>query len=112
MADSRGRRRSDGSAGPVFDASLTMIQAAILGAGVALAPPAMFARDIVQERLVQPFPDDVGHRRLLACHAEVSAARACHDGLQGLAAWRGGGRLDRKSLTGFSDVCGSSSNGT
>ncbi len=41
--------------GPVFDASLTMIQAAIQGEGVALAPPLMFARDIADGRLVQPF---------------------------------------------------------
>jgi len=41
--------------GPVFDASLTMVQAALTGEGVALAPPAMFARDLAEGRLVQPF---------------------------------------------------------
>jgi LysR family transcriptional regulator of beta-lactamase len=41
--------------GPVFDASLTMVQAALQGEGVALAPPAMFARDLGEGRLVQPF---------------------------------------------------------
>lgn len=41
--------------GPVFDASLTMVQAALAGEGVALAPPAMFMRDIGEGRLVQPF---------------------------------------------------------
>jgi LysR family transcriptional regulator of beta-lactamase len=41
--------------GPVFDASLTMVQAAIAGEGVALAPPAMFSRDIAEGRLIQPF---------------------------------------------------------
>jgi LysR family transcriptional regulator of beta-lactamase len=43
--------------GAVFDASLTMVQAAIQGEGVALAPPVMFARDLDEERLVLPFPD-------------------------------------------------------
>lgn len=42
--------------GPVFDASLTMVQAALQGEGVALAPPAMFERDLADGRLVQPFP--------------------------------------------------------
>lgn len=41
--------------GPVFDASLTMVQAALQGEGVALAPPLMFARDLAEGRLVQPF---------------------------------------------------------
>lgn len=41
--------------GPVFDASLTMVQAALAGEGVALAPPSMFARDLADGRLIQPF---------------------------------------------------------
>lgn len=41
--------------GPVFDASLTMVLAALAGEGVALAPPAMFTREIGEGRLVQPF---------------------------------------------------------
>lgn len=41
--------------GAVFDASLTMAQAALAGEGVALAPPSMFARDLDAGRLVQPF---------------------------------------------------------
>lgn len=45
--------------GPVFDASLTMVQAAIQGEGVALAPPSMFARDLAEGRLVRPFPIEV-----------------------------------------------------
>lgn len=45
--------------GPVFDASLTMVQAAIQGEGIALAPPAMFARDVAEGRLVQPFASSV-----------------------------------------------------
>ncbi|MET0518673.1 MAG: LysR family transcriptional regulator [Burkholderiaceae bacterium] len=42
--------------GPVFDASALMVQAALRGEGVALAPPAMFARELDEGRLVQPFP--------------------------------------------------------
>lgn len=45
--------------GPVFDASLTMVQAALGGEGIALAPPAMFGRDIDENRLVQPFAANV-----------------------------------------------------
>ena len=45
--------------GPVFDASLTMIQAALQGEGVALAPPAMFPRELAEGRLVQPFATTV-----------------------------------------------------
>lgn len=41
--------------GPLFDSSWIMVQAAILGEGVALAPPSMFAREIADGRIVQPF---------------------------------------------------------
>jgi LysR family transcriptional regulator of beta-lactamase len=41
--------------GPVFDSSLTMVEAALGGLGVALAPPAMFRRQIEDGSLVQPF---------------------------------------------------------
>lgn len=41
--------------GPVFDSSAIMVAAAAGGPGVALAPAAMFARDLTAERLVQPF---------------------------------------------------------
>lgn len=41
--------------GPLFDSSLVMVQAAMLGEGVALAPPTMFAREIDSGRLVRPF---------------------------------------------------------
>jgi LysR family transcriptional regulator of beta-lactamase len=41
--------------GPVFDASALMVQAALRGEGVALAPPCMFARELRAGRLVQPF---------------------------------------------------------
>lgn len=41
--------------GPVFDSSWVMVEAAMQGEGVALAPPALFARDLEQGRLVRPF---------------------------------------------------------
>lgn len=45
--------------GPMFDASTLMIQAAVLGEGVALAPSSMFQRDLNLGTLVQPFPLEV-----------------------------------------------------
>lgn len=45
--------------GPVFDSSWVMVEAAMQGVGVALAPPALFARDLEQGRLVRPFPEEV-----------------------------------------------------
>lgn len=41
--------------GPLFDASTLMVQAALAGQGVALAPPAMFTQELQQGRLVRPF---------------------------------------------------------
>ncbi|HVT51586.1 MAG TPA: LysR family transcriptional regulator [Dongiaceae bacterium] len=41
--------------GPVFDSSRTMIEAAIMGLGVALAPPCMFQRQLASGAIVQPF---------------------------------------------------------
>ena len=41
--------------GPMFDASGIMVQAAILGEGIALAPPVMFKRELETGQLVQPF---------------------------------------------------------
>ncbi|MBQ0928920.1 LysR family transcriptional regulator [Ideonella alba] len=41
--------------GPQFDSSVLMVQAALLGSGVALAPAAMFRRELAEGRLVQPF---------------------------------------------------------
>ncbi|MGZ3274475.1 MAG: LysR substrate-binding domain-containing protein [Caulobacteraceae bacterium] len=41
--------------GPLFDSSLIMTQAAIRGEGVALAPPALFRREVESGQLVQPF---------------------------------------------------------
>ncbi len=42
--------------GPIFDSSALMASAAAAGLGIALAPPAMFARELASEQLVQPFP--------------------------------------------------------
>lgn len=41
--------------GPIFDSSLTMVQCALQGLGIALAPPAMFERELAEGRLAQPF---------------------------------------------------------
>jgi len=49
--------------GPVFDSSWVMVEAAIQGLGVALAPPNMFTRDLGQGRLVKPFDIEVGAGR-------------------------------------------------
>ncbi len=42
--------------GPMFDSSALMISAATAGLGIALAPPAMFLRELAAEHLAQPFP--------------------------------------------------------
>ena len=41
--------------GPIFDSSTLMATAAAAGQGIALAPPAMFTRELASEILVQPF---------------------------------------------------------
>ncbi|OWK32251.1 LysR family transcriptional regulator [Sphingomonas mucosissima] len=45
--------------GAMFDSSAVMVAAAAAGLGVALAPAAMFTRDLASERLVQPFALEV-----------------------------------------------------
>lgn len=45
--------------GPVFDSSWVMIEAAMQGAGVALAPAAMFERELTEGVLVRPFAAEV-----------------------------------------------------
>jgi LysR family transcriptional regulator, regulator of gene expression of beta-lactamase len=45
--------------GPMFDTSGIMVQAAILGEGIALAPPSMFKREIEMGQLAQPFAIEV-----------------------------------------------------
>ncbi len=42
--------------GLVFDSSILMVEAALQGAGVALAPPLMFSRQLAAGALRQPFP--------------------------------------------------------
>jgi LysR family transcriptional regulator of beta-lactamase len=45
--------------GPVFDSSRLMVEAAMQGAGVALAPARMFERELQSGRLVRPFELEV-----------------------------------------------------
>jgi LysR family transcriptional regulator of beta-lactamase len=45
--------------GPVFDSSWVMIEAAMQGAGVALAPASMFERELTEGALVRPFLAEV-----------------------------------------------------
>jgi LysR family transcriptional regulator, regulator of gene expression of beta-lactamase len=47
------------ASGPIFDSSMAMVQAAILGEGIALAPPSMFAREIRRGDIVQPFSEEI-----------------------------------------------------
>ncbi|MCZ4431743.1 LysR substrate-binding domain-containing protein [Agrobacterium sp. SOY23] len=44
------------TAGIVFDTSLGMMEAALQGLGVALAPPSMFSRLLASGEVIQPFP--------------------------------------------------------
>jgi LysR family transcriptional regulator, regulator of gene expression of beta-lactamase len=45
--------------GPVFDSAATMIEAALAGHGVALAPACMFERELADGRAARPFPLEV-----------------------------------------------------
>lgn len=47
------------SKGIVFDSSLAMMDAALQGIGVALAPPSMFARHLSSGLIEQPFPTTI-----------------------------------------------------
>ncbi|MCT9812200.1 LysR family transcriptional regulator [Acidovorax sp. Be4] len=49
--------------GAVFDSSLTMAEAAAQGAGIALLPVRMFARELQQGRLVRPFEAEISNGR-------------------------------------------------
>jgi LysR family transcriptional regulator, regulator of gene expression of beta-lactamase len=49
--------------GPQFDSSVLMVQAAMQGVGVALAPPCMFRRELASGRLLQPFATAVDQGR-------------------------------------------------
>jgi LysR family transcriptional regulator of beta-lactamase len=79
--------------GPVFDSSWVMVEAAMQGVGVALAPSMMFARDLEQGRLVRPFALEVGVGDVLADLAEVARGDAGPGGVPGLA---GDGILSKK----------------
>ena len=45
--------------GPMFDSSLIMVQAAMRGAGVALAPYGLFRREIDSGQIVRPFATEI-----------------------------------------------------
>lgn len=45
--------------GPLFDSSAVMASAAMAGLGIALAPRAMFVRELAAEQLVQPFAIEI-----------------------------------------------------
>jgi LysR family transcriptional regulator of beta-lactamase len=45
--------------GPIFDSAALMVEAALAGHGVALAPPSMFAREIASGRAARPFETEV-----------------------------------------------------
>jgi LysR family transcriptional regulator of beta-lactamase len=71
--------------GPVFDSSAAMAVAAMSGVGVALAPAAMFAKELGAERLVCPFDVEVDTGRYwitrLHSREESPAMRAFRDWL-------------------------------
>lgn len=73
--------------GPVFDSSALMAAAAVSGLGVALAPAAMFARELAAERLARPFGIEAGSGRYwltrLNSRAETPAMRSFRDWLHG-----------------------------
>jgi LysR family transcriptional regulator of beta-lactamase len=47
------------NAGIVFDSSLAMMEAALQGLGIALAPPSMFSRHLSSGAIRQPFPTTI-----------------------------------------------------
>jgi LysR family transcriptional regulator of beta-lactamase len=62
--------------GPLFDSSTTMAVAAMSGVGIALAPAAMFAKELGAERLVCPFEVEVdtGRYWLTRLHSREETA--------------------------------------
>ncbi|WP_372785138.1 LysR family transcriptional regulator [Phenylobacterium sp.] len=74
--------------GPLFDSSLIMAQAAIRGEGVALAPHALFQRELDNGQLVRPFAIEAGADGYwltwLKSHPPSPAMRAFHDWLTSL----------------------------
>lgn len=69
--------------GCMFDSSRTLVEAAVQGAGVALVPVAMFAGEIAERRIVQPFDIAVSAGGYwltrLKSRAETTAMRAFRD---------------------------------
>lgn len=70
--------------GPVFDSSILMVEAAMQGLGVALAPPLMFSRQIASGTLVQPFPISVSRGRYWLARMK---SRAVTPAMQTFRAW-------------------------
>ena len=68
----------------IFDSSVTMIQAALSGAGVALAPAAMFRRQLRDGSLCRPFPQsvDLGGYCLTSLQSRVETSA-----MQAFSAW-------------------------
>lgn len=54
--------------GPLFDSSAVMASAAMAGLGIALAPRAMFLRELAVEQLVQPFAIEIDSGRYWLTH--------------------------------------------
>ena len=76
--------------GPVFDSSMLMIAAAVAGHGIALAPPAMFGKELRMESLVRPFAVEVTTGRYwltrLISRPDTNAMRSFRDWLKQQAA--------------------------
>ena len=65
--------------GSMFDSSRTLVEAAAQGAGVALVPVAMFAREIAEKRVVQPFGITVSVGSYWLTHLKSRAATPSMD---------------------------------
>jgi LysR family transcriptional regulator of beta-lactamase len=70
--------------GPVFDSSILMVQAAMRGEGVALAPRLMFEPELAEGRLVAPFALDI---RTGAYWLTRLASRRVSDRMQAFRDW-------------------------
>lgn len=72
--------------GPMFDSSMLMIASAAAGHGVALAPLAMFEKELQSEILVRPFPIEVTTGRYwlarLISRPDTAAMRTFRDWLK------------------------------
>ncbi|MBB5204738.1 LysR family transcriptional regulator of beta-lactamase [Inhella inkyongensis] len=70
--------------GPQFDSSVLMVQAALQGLGVALAPPRLFQRELRLGQLVQPFAATVDTGAYWLCRPSSRPASAA---LQAFETW-------------------------